>query len=683
MLKKILNQLTIEEKIGQLVQIDPAVYNQDSQRELFGKVENLYYNPNDKYLYGSVLGINNKKEALRIQKDYLSSSRHKIPLIYMSDVIHGCHTVFPIPLAQAASFNLKLVERAASIAAKEAASAGIHVTFSPMLDVTRDPRWGRVMEGYGEDHYLAGKMGLATIKGYQGNFSNQNIAACIKHFAGYGAPDAGRDYNTVNLSKNAFNNYYLPAYEKALEANPLLVMSSFNTLFGVPATGNKFLLREILRKQNNFKGVIISDFGSVKEMINHKYAKDSIDAAIKALTAGLDIDMMSDVYSKHLIKAIKMDDKLTTLLDEAVYRVLVLKEKLGLFQDPFRGLKEADFDLKYFDDGTNLKLALESAVLLKNNYVLPLKNEKIHLMGEFCDSKKTNGNWSWLGGHISNNQTLKDLLPNQTDYKDADIIIYCFGESEKESGEAQSKTNPSILEKDLNEIKRIKQDNKTIIGIVYSGRPLIFTEAEPYLDAIIYGFYLGNKMSEALKQLLFGEANFSARLPITIPKNVGQIPIYYNNLNTGRPSRDVEPKMEYVSNYLDETNRPLYGFGEGLSYSIVNYNNLKVNKKTLKKGETITLSIEIENESSLETKEVVQVYFNDLFAEIARPNFELVAFRKVFLNKNEKKEINIDLNYRDFMYKDDQNNLVLEPGAIKIMIGSPQKILLETKITIV
>lgn len=681
MLNELLNKLTLEEKIGQLVQVDPSVYDISDKTELFGVSDSTYYVKKDRYLYGSILGINNKNHAIRIQKQYLENAKHKIPLLFMSDVIHGCHTIFPVPLAQGASFNRNLVRKAASIAAKEAASSGIHVTFSPMVDVTRDIRWGRVTEGYGEDAYLTGEMGYELVKGYQGDFSKDNIAACLKHFAGYGAPEAGRDYNEVTLSKETFFNFYMPAYARTLEAHPELVMTSFNTLFGIPATANKYLLRDILRGQYRYNGVIISDFASTANMIAHKYADSPLSAAMKSIKAGLDIDMMSDVYSKHLKLAAEKDPSILKLIDDAVLNVLKLKEKLGLFKDPYRGLIEDSQDRQFYDDGTNLELAIESTVLLKNNN-LPLKNEKVHLMGEYADSRRTNGSWSWVGGHISNNKTLKEVFPNQTSYEEADIIIYCFGEGERESGESQSKTIPSVKLEDVKILKRLHENGKKVIGVVYSGRPLILTAVEPYLDSIVFAFYLGNQMSEAIKQLLLGEANFSGRLPMSIPLNVGQIPMSYRQFSTSRPRNTDDLTEQYVSNYKDSPNTPLYYFGDGLSYSEVKYHTLTLNKTKLSKGEALKLSVKLENLSHICTKEVVQVYINDLFSEIVRPKMELIRFEKVALNPRQTLLVELELKYESFMYKDGNNVSRLEAGPIEIMIGSPRKIVLQETIEI-
>lgn len=682
MTKELLNKLTLEEKIGQLVQVDPSVYDISEETELFGVSNDTYYVQKDRFLYGSILGINNKNHAIRIQKQYLENSKHKIPLLFMSDVIHGCHTIFPVPLAQAASFNRNLVRKAATISAKEAASSGIHVTFSPMVDVTRDIRWGRVTEGYGEDAYLTGEMGYELVKGYQGDLGNNNVAACLKHFAGYGAPDAGRDYNEVTLSKETFFNYYMPAYARTLEANPKLVMTSFNTLFGIPATANKYLLRDILRGQYAFNGVIISDFASTSNMIAHKYADGPLSAAMKSIKAGLDIDMMSDVYSKHLKLATEKDPSILKLIDDAVLKVLKLKEKLGLFKDPYRGLSEDNQGPQFYDDGTNLELAIESVVLLKNNN-LPLKNEKVYLMGEYADSRRTNGSWSWVGGHISNNKTLKEVFPNQTSYEEADVIIYCFGEGERESGESQSKTNPSVKLEDVKQLKQLHDNGKKVIGVVYSGRPLILTEVEPYLDSIVFAFYLGNQMSKAIKRLLLGEANFSGRLPISIPLNVGQIPMYYGQFTTSRPRNTDDLTEQYVSNYKDSPNTPLYYFGDGLSYSEVKYHTLTLNKTKLSEGDTIKLSVKLENLSDIFTKEVVQVYINDLFSEIVRPKLELILFEKVSLNPKQTLVVELELKYESFMYKDGNNENKLEEGPIEIMIGSPRKILLQETIEII
>ena len=702
-IKQILNELTIKEKIGQLLQIAPFYFIKDIEVEIFGLLRELNLNEEKIFNAGSVLGIGSAKDMIEVQTKYLEKSRHKIPLVFMADIIHGYKTIFPVPLAIASSFNLELAELTARISAKEATTAGIHVTFSPMSDISKDPRWGRVVEGFGEDVYLSSKMAASLVKGYIGEGIDKEdaLTPCVKHFAGYGACVAGRDYNTVNLSNIELYNEHLIPYKSALDAGARLIMTAFNTLNGVPCTVNSFLLRKILREKWHSDAITISDYDGSKQVIAHGVAKDTRDVAYKALTAGLDIEMQSTTYSSHLEELITEDKLDIKLLDEAVMRVLKLKKDIGLFDNPFKGAILDDSNKVLTDESLEMskQVAHESLVLLKNDEILPIKeNIKIALIGPYADSKSIIGPWSWHGRrdyHESLFDALKDhviFIKNESDIKkfdendiekisNADIIIYALGEPDWFSGEAHSKTNIILPDNQEDLIELSKITNKKSIVLLFNGRPLILNKTLE-ADAIIECWFLGSESSNAIKDVIYGYKNPSGKLPMSFPRNIGQIPIYYNYLNTGRPITK-NGNNEYVSKYLDSSNDPLFPFGYGLSYSKFEYKNLNISKDIMHEDEEIKVSVEIYNNSNTEGKEIIQLYIRDHFAQIARPVKELKGFKKLTFKPFEQKKVEFNININDLSYYDFKGNFRYEYGKFSVMIGSSSNEYLEQEFELV
>lgn len=688
-----LSTLTIEEKIGQLLQLAPFFFIKDLKVEVAGALRTLDLSEADIFLAGSVLGIHDAKEMIAIQKTYLQKSRHKIPLMFMADVIHGYETIFPIPIALASSFNPDLAKRAARIAALEAQTAGIHVTFAPMVDVSRDPRWGRVMEGFGEDAYLASCFSRASVEGFQhdGIDKEGNLAACVKHFAAYGAPEAGRDYNTVDMSMYTFYNHYAPPYQAGIKAGAHLIMTAFNTFNGIPATVHRGLLRDILRKEMGFEGVVITDYDALQQVIAHGVAADRKEAARLAIEAGVDIEMASTAYVRYLKTLIDEGDIPLSMLDEAVLRVLALKEKLGLFDNPFKGADplKAQQRVRHPDHlAESESLARECLVLLKNDHqVLPLdKTRSIALIGPYVDEPSTNGNWSWHGD-IRLNETLHHAFARKghdvvmakpgdqaTDYdrqdidmlKKADVIIICAGEQARHSGEARSRTKLGLPDGQETLIKLAKATGRPVVVLLFSGRPLVLNDILE-ADAVMLCWFLGSRAASAIVDLVNGTFNPSGRLPMTFPQHEGQIPIYYNHLNTGRPYLDE--RNEYVSKYLDVSNHPQFAFGFGLSYARFIYADMRLNQEVMNMDDTLTITVNVTNDSQREGHEVIQLYIRDLVSLPVRPVKELKKFQKVWFGPAETKPIAFHLKVADLAAFDQTGKPHIEPGAFDVFVG--------------
>ncbi|MDU8674831.1 beta-glucosidase BglX [Paenibacillus polymyxa] len=736
-----LNSLSIEEKIGQLIQLTGDFFEGDMDTVVTGPLKKLGLNTDyNIYNTGSILNITNPEKIIRLQTDYLEKSVHKIPLLFMADIIYGYRTIFPIPIAQACSWNYEGIENAASIAAQECYEEGIHVTFSPMVDMVRDPRWGRVMESPGEDTLLAQKYAQSVVLGIQGSnledgaVPANKIAACVKHFAAYGAPVAGREYNAVDLSEHALREYYLPGYQAAIEAGAKLVMTAFNTLNGIPATGNEWLNRDVLRQEMKFDGVLISDYAAIEELIMHGYAEDETSAARLALLAGVDVDMKTAVYANQLKNVISGNDYMLELLNEAVYRVLQLKNDLGLFEDPFRGLQEivkrsTSSILSDEHKQAALSLVEESVVLLKNeNNVLPLSKEtKVALMGPYAEENSTLGMWA-IKGEQTDTINLKTgllqlvgsdnlsvcrgsyLLPPDAretfdKYADklavetgseevllqeairhaneAEVIVLALGESIYQSGEGGSRTNPTLPEPQLRLLHELSLLGKRIVLIVYSGRPLILTDVAGKVDAIVQAWYPGTMGGEALANILYGEVNPSGKLAMTFPRSVGQIPVYYNELNTGRPNLKENGSYRFASRYIDEVNEPLYPFGYGLSYTSFEYTLLTVSQKEMKTNESVDIRISVSNTGTYAGKETIQLYIRDKFASIARPVKELKDFKKVFLQSGETTIVEFSVDEDMLKFYGREMEYKSEPGEFEVYIGSSsQQILLSFSFTL-
>ncbi len=701
-----MNDLTIEEKIGQLMQLAPFFFIGDLKKEVYGPIQALGLKENEVFLSGSVLGIGNASEMKRVQKTYLEKSRHKIPLIFMADIIHGYKTIFPVPLAMAASFNPELVKKAARISALEAQTAGIHVTFSPMADLSRDPRWGRVVEGFGEDPYLNQVYAKAMVEGYQHDGIEKvgNLASCVKHFAAYGASEAGRDYNTVDMSRLNLHQYYLSGYKAAIDAGARLVMTSFNIIEGIPATQNKYLLRDVLKDNWQFDGVVISDYDSLRQTIEHGTSADDYEAAKKAILAGLDIEMATSSYVINLKKLIENGEVPMALLDDAVYRILKLKADLGLFDDPYKGadeLKEQTFVLSNENKQVALEVARESMVLLKNEGTLPLESSsKIALLGEYITNSNTIGPWSWHGRKedciplyeaissyskptlISDKNDVLALNPEELyALKSAEVVVVAVGEHAIESGEAHSKVNITLKPKDENLIQQLHDMGKTVVLVLYHGRPLVLTSIESKVNAILDTFFLGTMSQQAIAETLFGKNNPSGKLTMSYPRHVGQIPIYYNYLNTGRPFKnDWNP---FTSFYLDVENTPLYPFGFGLSYSTFELSNLVVSKPTMKRNESMDISIEVKNTSHISGYETIQLYIRDYSAEVSRPVQELKQFKKIWIEKHSKTVVSFTISELDLVYVHSDLSLSADVGKFSILVGNASNRVLKTDFTLI
>lgn len=719
------DSLSVKEKIGQLVQLTGDFLDQDTNTVITGPIKKLGLNE-DYFIHdtGSILNTTDRKKIKEIQQNHLERSKHKIPLLFMADIIYGYKTIFPIPLAQACSWNFKLIEEAAAMSAEECYEEGIHVTFAPMVDIVRDPRWGRVMESPGEDTYLAELYAESTVRGLQGSSSGAipkgHIAACVKHFAAYGAPVAGREYNAVDMSEHALREYYLPSYRKAIAAGVKLVMTAFNTLNGIPATGNQWLNRQVLRDDFSFNGVLISDYAAIEELIMHGFAEDEEAAAELSLLAGVDIDMKTAVYANQLQKLVSENGQLSLLLDEAVYRVLELKNDLGLFEDPYRGINSAENSansciLSEDHRSKAIELAEESLILLKNaDDLLPLNaNQKIALIGPYANETSTLGFWA-IKGDEADTVTLKQgmssfvqkeklttskgsyLLPADTIHsydkyaekmpdettdeqkllseaieqaKSADVIVLAVGESAYQSGEGGSRVNPELPEPQLKLIDELSLLGKPIVLVVYGGRPLLLADIESKVAAILYAWFPGTMGGTAVANIIFGKANPSGRLAMTFPRAVGQIPVFYNELRTGRPKTGEEDVYRFSSRYLDESNRPLYPFGYGQSYSDFEYTDLELDKNSITGDEELAVSITVTNTGNLKGKETVQLYLCDASASVSRPVKLLKAFKKVELNAGQSKAVQFKITNDHLKFHTQNGSYTSEFGEFIVYVG--------------
>lgn len=698
----LLKKMTIEEKIGQLNQYSndnsitgPITVNPNKQAEIKNG------------LVGSMLNVTGVESTRNYQK-LAMQSRLKIPMLFGQDVIHGYKTTFPLPLAEAASWDLEAIELAARVAATEAAASGIHWTFAPMVDIGRDPRWGRIMEGAGEDTYLASKIAYARVKGFQGNKLGDlnSVMACVKHFAAYGAAVGGRDYNSVDMSERMLWETYLPPFKAALDAGAATFMNSFNDLNGIPATGNVHLQRDILKGKWNFQGFVVSDWGSIGEMVAHGYSKDLKAAALSAITAGSDMDMESVAYKNNLTQLVKEGKVSIDLVDDAVKRILRKKFELGLFDDPYRYSDEKRAE-KALNNPENRKAALEvaqkSIVLLKNeNQTLPLsKNLKtIAFIGPMVKEYKENmgfwsvelpnvdynkwivSQWDGLQNKVGKNTKLLYAKGCEVDgdnkdgfaeavatAKQADVVILSIGERRDMSGEAKSRSDIHLpgVQEDL--VKAIQATGKPVVVLINAGRPLVFNWTADNVPAIVYTWWLGTEAGNAIANVLFGDYNPSGKLPMTFPREVGQIPIYYNHFSTGRPAKD-ENQNNYVSAYIDLKNSPKFPFGFGLSYTKFDYSGLKLSSVKMKNNETIKVSFQLSNVGKAAGEEVVQLYLKDKFGSVVRPVLELRDFQKVKLNAGESKTIEFTIDKEKLSFYNDKLEWTAEPGNFEVMIGA-------------
>ena len=697
----LLSKMTLEEKVGQLVQYSGFEYATGPQNSNSANVLNEIKQGK----VGSMLNVSGAAETRKFQELALRS-RLKIPLLFGQDVIHGYRTTFPVNLGQAASWDLKLIEKSERIAATEASSYGIHWTFAPMVDIARDPRWGRVMEGSGEDTYLGTQIGLARIRGFQGKgLGNLDaIMACAKHFVAYGAAVGGRDYNSVDMSLRQLNETYLPPFKAAAEAGVATFMNSFNDINGIPATANRYILRDLLKGKWNYRGFVVSDWGSIGEMVPHGYAQDNKEAAEKAILAGSDMDMESRAYMAELPKLVKEGKVNPTLIDDAARRILVKKFEMGLFDDPYRFSSEKR-QQEQTDNQENRKFGREfgskSMVLLKNqNNLLPLSRaiKTVALIGPF--GKETFANHGfWSVAFKDDNQriiTQFDGIKNQLDKnstllyakganvddqdksmfaeavetaKKADVVIMTLGEGHAMSGEAKSRSNLHFSGVQEELLKEIAKTGKPVVLMINAGRPLVFDWAADHIPAIIYSWWLGTEAGNSIADVLFGTVNPGGKLPMTFPRTEGQIPVYYNHYNTGRPAKNNTDR-NYVSAYIDLDNDPKFPFGYGLSYTRFTYSDMKLNSTELKGNQALKISVNVTNSGNYDGEEVVQLYIRDLFGKVVRPVKELKGFEKVFIKKGETKTIGFTITTENLKFYDDQLNYDWEGGEFDIMVGT-------------
>ena len=684
----VLRLMTLEEKVGQMIQYSnnklltgPSLDSRNHTEEIKrGEV-------------GSIFNILTVERARQYQ-DLAMQSRLRIPLIFGLDVVHGMRTIFPIPMAEAASFNLELIKETASVAAAETSAHGIHWTFAPMVDISRDARWGRSMEGAGEDPWYGSQVAKARVEGFQGiNYNDRNtVLACAKHFAAYGAAVAGKDYAEADISEHTLQQVYLPPFRAAVEAGVGTFMNAFNEINGIPATAHKPLLRDVLKGEWGFKGFVVSDWGSVGEIAKHRMAKDNKDAGRLAAIAGCDMDMHSMTYARHLVDLVKEGAVDITLIDDAVKRILTVKFELGLFDDPYRyNYREKEIGDKKVN-AAHRKVAREagagSIVLLKNQNVLPIAStvRNIALIGPLNKANKDMlGNWSAIGKAeevISVFDGLKaafskakvtyiegyDLETNELkplpDLSGYDVVIVSVGERAMDSGEAKSKVDISINANQQLMVKQIKEKaGKPVVTLVMGGRPLVFSDMEPYTDAILVTWWLGTEAGNSIADVLTGSYNPSGKLPITFPRHVGQCPIYYNHKSTGRA---WTPNNPWVSGYMDESVKPAYAFGYGLSYTTFEIAAPVISKKEYRSGESVVVTTFVKNTG----KETVQLYLQDVASSVTRPVLELCGIRQVELLPGETRKIEFTLSEQELGFFNADRQFVTEPGIFKLFVGN-------------
>jgi beta-glucosidase len=668
-------------------------------------------------MLGSMLNVTGVEHTRQLQ-EMAMQSRLKIPLLFGQDIIHGYRSIFPIPLGEAASWDLPAIQRSARIAATEAAAAGVHWTFAPMVDIARDPRWGRVMEGAGEDPWLGSQIARARVLGFQGKHLGDTdaIMACAKHFAAYGAAIGGRDYNAVDMSLQTLWQVYLPPFKAALDAGAATFMNSFNSLNGIPATGNVYLQREILKGKWQFKGFTVSDWNSVGEMIPHGFASDNYEAAWKAVTAGCDMDMESRSYIQNLAKLVRDGKVSMTLIDDAARRILTKKFELGLFDDPFRFCNDQRAAHQW-DNADNLAaeqdMATRSIVLLKNdNQLLPLSKNTgtIALIGPLIKSIRANlGFWSYywpddsnrivspmagIQSHVSPNTRLlyaKGCGIDDTSRAgfaeavaiagQADVVIMDVGEAPDMSGEAKSRSNLHLpgVQEDL--IRAIQATGKPVVVMISAGRPLIFNWTADHVPAILYTWWLGTRAGNAMADVLFGDYNPSGKLPMSFPRTEGGIPVYYDHFSTGRPARN-DSEINYVSAYIDLLNGPRFPFGYGLSYTSFTYSDITLSAPAFRPGDKLTATVTVTNTGKYDGRETVQLYTRDLVGSVVRPVKELKGFQQLFLKAGESKKISFTIGAGDLRFYNDKLQYIYEPGKFKLYIGGSSSDVKEAKFTL-
>lgn len=697
-ISQLMTEMTLEEKVGQMVQYSGNSAITGSVKASPSKAEDIKNG-----MVGSMLNVTGVTNTRELQKLAVDNSRLKIPMLFGLDVIHGYKTIFPIPLAEAASWDLDAIEKSARIAATEATAAGINWTFAPMVDIAHDPRWGRVMEGAGEDPYYGSLVAAARVRGFQGNdlANTSSMAACAKHFAGYGAVEAGREYNYVDMSRRVMNEVYLPPFKAAVEAGVSTLMSAFNEFEGELATANSYLLREKLKGDWNFNGFVVSDWNTIGEMVVHGVAKDEKEAAKKAITAGTDMDMVTAAYRNYLVEMVKNGKVDEKLVDNAVRRILRIKFKLGLFDDPYKNC-DPELEKQMLLNPAHLAaardMARKSIVLLKNQeQILPLSPaiKKIAVIGPLADSKDDMmGFWSAKGEGkdvVTVLEGIKATVSPSTKVlyakgcniedqetpvydeaiaaaREADVVVMTIGENRIQSGEASSRAEITIPGKQEELLEKLLKTGKPVVVLLMNGRPLAIPNLVENVPAIIETWFLGSQAGNAIADVLFGKYNPSGKLTMSFPYATGQIPVYYNHRNTGRPEQPNSDR--WISHYLDIPNEPVFPFGFGLSYTTFEYSGLKLDKTTMKMDSSINISLSVKNTGKYDGEEVVQLYIRDLVGSVTRPVKELKGFKKVMIKAGERADITFTLSVADLAFFTKDMSFKAEPGDFKVFVGT-------------
>lgn len=730
-ISELMAKMTLEEKIGQLnlPTSGDITTGQSSSTDVGKKIKDGKV--------GGLFNIKSREKIREVQRIAVEESRLKIPLIFGMDVIHGYKSTFPIPLGLSCTWDLKLIERSAQIAAQEASADGINWTFSPMVDISRDPRWGRVSEGSGEDPYLGSKIAAAMVRGYQGTdlSKNNTILSCVKHFALYGAPEAGREYNTVDMSRIKMYNDYFPPYKAAVEAGAGSVMASFNEIDGIPASANKWLLTDVLRKQWGFKGFVVTDYTAISEMSEHGIGDLQTVTAL-ALKAGVQMDMVSEGFLSTLKKSLEEGKVTMDEINAATKLILDAKYDLGLFEDPYRycDTKRAATEIYSKANREEARnIATESIVLLKNSQqVLPLKKSgTIALIGPLADAKENMaGTWSVAtvqensisllagmkdavgtsaiiiyakGSNLDDDATLEERATmfgkslhrdNRTKQEllaealkvanQSDVIVAALGESAEFSGECSSRSNLEIPQTQKELLQALLKTGKPVVLVLFDGRPLVLNQENETVSSILNVWFAGSEAGYAISDVLFGAVNPSGKLTMTFPRSVGQVPIYYSAKNTGRPLGNKEGVFEkFKSNYIDMRNEPLFPFGYGLSYTKFEYSNLKISNNKISTNQTLTVSVDVTNTGNFDGKEIVQLYTKDLVGSVTRPIKELKGFQKIDLKKGEKQTVVFELSAQDLKFYNSELQFVAEPGDFEVFVGTNSDTTLKAKFELV
>jgi beta-glucosidase len=705
----LLEKMTLEEKIGQMNQLNFFTVDGKDNAQM---LNNNFIQPIKEGKIGSLLNIVDPVMVNKLQKTAMEESRLGIPLIIGRDVIHGFKTIFPVPLGQAASFDPELVEHGARIAAIEARSSGVNWTFAPMLDISRDARWGRIAESLGEDPYLDGVLGAAMVRGFQGNGNLQDpnaIAACVKHFVGYGASEGGRDYNSTNIPERLLRNVYLPPFYNAVKAGAATLMTSFNDNDGVPSSGNGFILKDILRDEWKFDGLVVSDWASMTEMIAHGFAANGKEVAQISANEGVDMEMVSDSYRKYLPELIREGKVSMATIDNAVRNILRIKFRMGLFENPYVDEKKPSVFYAKDHLAAARKAAVESAILLKNNGILPLlETKKIAVIGPMADAPHDQlGTWCFDGDknftvtpvdalkgdykHIqyvfepalkfSRDKDTTDFVKARKAASEADVAIVFAGEESILSGEAHSLSNINLTGVQSELLKAVKSVGKPVVLVIMAGRPLTIERDLPYTDAVLYNFHPGTMGGPAIFDLLFGKENPAGKLPVTFVREVGQIPMYYNHNSTGRPAPEKVMMIDQIpleagqsslgntSFYLDSGKDPLFPFGYGLSYSAFKYSGFNLSSSVMSLNGSITVEATVTNTGKRDGTEVVQLYIQDVAGSIARPVKELKGFKRIFLRVGEVKTVEFELKASELAFYGKDGVKKTEAGDFNIWIG--------------